>query len=315
MFNVIKYLMIIDVALVAAMFVFALAVGTPIRDTLPFALIILIASVPVALPTTFTLAQAVGALELSQGRDEAHRGHGVLVTRLSAIQESASMDVLCSDKTGTLTRNELALAGTVVYAPTRDDELLTFAVLSSDASGQDPIDLAILRAGAGHIGAADLSRTGFEPFDPATKYTRATFEGASGELVVVKGMPQVVAALTVDAPADLEADLVRLASRGSRVLAVAAGTPDRLHFAGLVGLADRPRDDSGELVAELRALGIDVKMITGDTAATAAAIAGQVGIEPSVCTAAELRADPTRALRSEVFAGVLPEDKFEIVRT
>jgi H+-transporting ATPase len=294
-FHVIKHLMIIDVTLVVAMFAFAIAVGTPLSEILPFALIILIASVPVALPTTFTLAQAVGALELSQGNDDKHRGHGVFVTRLSAIQEAASMDVLCTDKTGTLTYNKLELAETVAFAPTTDAELLEWAARSADASGQDPIDLAILRA-AGEPDDA-WTRIAFEPFDPATKRTVATFARDGQRIVVVKGMPPVVAALTLDAPASLEAELDRLARTGARVLAVAAGPEHELHFAGLVALADRPRDDSALLVRELRELGVDMKMVTGDTAATAAAIADQVGIE-----------------RSEVFAGVLPEDKFEIVR-
>ncbi len=320
-FSVIKYLMVVDVALVLAMFGFALAVGTPIRDTLPFALIILIASVPVALPTTFTLAQAVGAQELSRGADDRHRGHGVYVTRLSAIQEAASMDVLCSDKTGTLTYNQLELDDVVSFSPTTREELLELAARSSDASGQDPIDLAILRAtgdrpGApGGPGGDGWRRLHFEPFDPSTKHTRATYQHAGERVVVVKGMPDIVAALSNDAPADLEVQLDHLARTGSRVLAVAAGSEARLHFAGLVALADRPRDDSAQLVAELRELGIDVKMITGDTAATAAAIAARVGIDASVSTAEQLRAQPDLARRSEVFAGVLPEDKFEIVRT
>lgn len=314
-FSVIKYLMVIDVALVLAMFGFALTVGTPIRDTLPFALIILIASVPVALPTTFTLAQAVGAQELSQGSDDRHRGHGVYVTRLSAIQEAASMDVLCSDKTGTLTYNKLALDDVVSFSPTTREELLELAARSSDASGQDPIDLAILRAAGDRVEADGWRRIHFEPFDPSTKHTRATFQHDGARVVVVKGMPSIVAALTDDAPADLEAQLDRLAGTGSRVLAVAVGSEAGLHLAGLVALADRPRDDSAQLVDELRELGIDVKMITGDTAATAAAIAARVGIDGPVSTADELRRRPDLALDAEVFAGVLAADKFEIVRT
>jgi H+-transporting ATPase len=296
-FQVIKHLIVIDVALVAAMFGFALVVGTPLREILPFALIILIASVPVALPTTFTLAQAVGALELSKGTDDMHRGHGVFVTRLSAIQEAASMDVLCTDKTGTLTYNQLELAEVVAFAPTTEAELLELAARSADASGQDPIDLAILRA-AGDGFAQNWERIAFQPFDPATKRTVATFAVDGQRIKVVKGMPPIVAQLCSDAPANLDAELDRLAATGARVLAVAAGRDEQLHFAGLVALADRPRDDSAQLVRELRDLGVDVKMITGDTAATAAAIADQVGID-----------------RSEVFAGVLPEDKFDIVRS
>ena len=311
-FRIVKYLIVIDVGLVVAMFAFALTVGTPISDTLPFALIILIASVPIALPTTFTVAQAVGALEVSQGKDEHHPGHGVLVTRLSAVQESASMDVLCTDKTGTLTLNQLELASTVAYPAGDGDALLELAALSSDESGQDPIDLAILRAA--RADAVDgWTRLSFQPFDPATKRTEAVVERNGNRLTVVKGMPQVVAAACVESPPALLADVDRLAADGSRVLAVAAGEPGRLHCVGLVALADHPRTDSAQLVDELRDLGIAVRMITGDTAATASAVARAVGITGSVCTASELHEHPERALTSEVFAGVLPEDKHAIV--
>ncbi len=146
-FRIVRYLVAIDVVLVAVMFTYAAVIGARLSDTLPFALIILIASVPVALPATFTVAQAVGALELSRGADDRHRGHGVLVTRLSAVQEGASMDVLCTDKTGTLTLNQLTLEDTLAYPPFSAADLLDLAALASDDSGQDPIDLAILRAG------------------------------------------------------------------------------------------------------------------------------------------------------------------------
>ena len=244
-FRIVKFLVVVDVVLVLSMFAFALAVGTPISETLPFALIILIASVPIALPTTFTVAQAVGALELSRG-DEAHRGHGVLVTRLSAVQEAASMDILCTDKTGTLTLNQLELTETRCYPPSGSKELLELAALSSDRAGQDPIDLAILHAA--DVAGLDVSawqRTAFEPFDPSTKRTETTLERDGRPLLVVKGMPAVIAASCCDAPGRVSADVEDLARTGSRVVAVASGAPGSLHLAGLVGLADRPRPDFG----------------------------------------------------------------------
>jgi H+-transporting ATPase len=314
-FQVVKYLVVVDVAVVLTMFGFALAVGTPISDTLPFALIILIASVPIALPTTFTVAQAVGALELSQGKDEEHRGHGVLVTRLSAVQEAASMDILCTDKTGTLTLNQLELADTRCYLPSSDAELLELAALSSDRAGQDPIDLAILRAtDAAGLDVSAWRRTSFEPFDPSTKRTETSVEREGETLLIVKGMPEVIARSCRGAPDRVEADVEDLAQTGSRVVAVAAGARGCLHLVGLLGLADRPRPDSAQLITELRSLGVDVKMITGDTLATALAVAGQVGIHGPACTADELRANPELVHSNEIFAGVLPEDKFAIVR-
>jgi len=310
-YRIVRSLVVIDVVLVAVMFAYAAVVGTKLSDVAPFALIILIASVPVALPTTFTVAQAVGALELS--RD--HR-HGVLVTRLAAVQEAASMDVLCTDKTGTLTLNQLTLENVIAYAPVDRAALLDLAALSSDESGQDPIDLALLRAAASEGHDPDAHRRiAFAPFDPSTKRTEATIERDGRRLQVVKGMPDVVASLCAAPPPGIADDVDRLAGTGARVLAVAAGPAGDLALAGLVALADRPRPDSAQLISELRQLGIDVKMVTGDTLATARSVAHQVGITPTVCTGAELRADPGLAAQCSVFAGVFPEDKHTLVAT
>jgi H+-transporting ATPase len=314
-FQLVRYLVVIDVVLAAALFAFAAATGARFADTAPFALIILIASVPVALPTTFTVAQAVGALELARGGDDNHAGHGVLVTRLSAVQEAASMDVLCTDKTGTLTRNELTLEDSVAYPPHDTPALLRLAALASDESGQDPIDLALLRA-AGDNGSAlgNGERVAFTPFDPLTKRTEAVVSFGEGELRVVKGMPQVVADHCGAVVPSLAADVDRLASTGGRVLAVAVGpTGGPLALAGLVALADRPRDDSAQLIAQLRGLGIDIKMVTGDTPATARSVARQVGLPERVCTGAELADAPEVAEVCSVFAGVFPADKHTLV--
>ena len=315
-FQIVRYLIVIDVALVIAMFTFAGLIGASLSDTAPFALIILIASVPVALPTTFTVAQAVGALELSRGDDDRHPGRGVLVTRLSAIQESASMDVLCTDKTGTLTVNQLSLQDVVPYRPYERSFVLHLAAAASDDAGQDPIDLALLSApGSEEPEPASWTRIDFVPFDPLTKRTEATVQTAAGLIRVVKGMPQVVAALCDDVPPTIAEDLDRLAVTGARILAVAVTRDGSLTLAGLVALADRPRPDSAQLVHELGDLGIEVKMVTGDTPATAVSIARQVGIDPTVCTGAELRADPGLAERCSVIASVFPEDKFTLVRS
>jgi H+-transporting ATPase len=316
-FQLVRYLVIIDVGLVAVMIAFAAAIHAPLSETAPFTLIILIASVPVALPATFTVAQAVGALELSRGADERHGGHGVLVTRLSAVQEAASMDILCTDKTGTLTLNQLSLEDAHAYGAFGAEELMELAALASDESGQDPIDLALLHAEEARTGVrrATYRRLFFTPFDPSTKRTEAVVERTGEPLRVVKGMPEVVAGLCTEPPPSLEDDLERLAATGARVLAVAAGPAEDLTMAGLVALGDRPRPDSAQLIGELRALGIDVKMVTGDNRATALAVAREVGIQPTVCTGAELRQSPELANRRSVFAGVFPEDKYTLVRS
>jgi H+-transporting ATPase len=304
-YTVVRSLVALDIVLVAGMCVYAAATGASLRGVVPFALTLLIASVPVALPATFSVAQAIGALELSR---ESH----VLVTRLPAVQEAASMDVLCTDKTGTLTQNRLQVESAHPYPPTTESELLGLAALASDRASQDPIDLALLAAGTPPGG---WLRVAFEPFDPATKQTTATLERNGETLVVKKGMPAIVAASCEEVPASLPADVEAMAATGGRVLGVAAGPPGHLRLAGLVALTDPPRPDAAQLVAELGALGIEVKMVTGDTAATARAVADQVGIRGPLVTGTTLRADPRVAETAGVIAEVFPEDKHAVVRT
>jgi H+-transporting ATPase len=304
-FTIVRYLVMMDGALVLALLVYSRIVGMALGDTLPFALILLVASVPVALPATFTLATALGSLELA--------GRGVLATRLAAIEEAAAMDVLCSDKTGTITQNHLTLAALHPYPPFSEDDLLRLAAIASDDATQDPIDLAILSAAARH-GVASPRRLRLIPFDSATKLAEAIIRHDGQEWRAIKGTPPAVAARAVQAPGDLEADLTRLAAGGYRVLAVAAGPAEALRLAGLLALEDPPRADSAGVIRSLRGLGVRVLMITGDTPATARAVAAQVGIGGDACSAAELRQNVERALGCAIFAGVFPEDKFRLVR-
>ncbi|MBE3604380.1 plasma-membrane proton-efflux P-type ATPase [bacterium] len=303
-FSIVKALVAMDGALAAAVLAFAIIAGLPMRDALPFVLILMVASVPVALPATFTLATTLGAIELA--------GRGVLATRLAAIEEAAAMDVLCTDKTGTLTQNRLALVASNAYAPFSENELLRYAALTSDAATQDPIDLAILeRAGAAADGAR---RTAFVPFDPATKTAAATIAENGKSIDAVKGAPQAVAARAA-APDGFNADVERLAAGGCRVLAVAAGAAGAMRVAGLLALQDPPRPDSRELVRKLNDLGVRVTMVTGDGLGTARAVAHEIGIEGRVCDAGEIRRDPSIALDCAVLAGVFPEDKFNLIRS
>ena len=306
-FTIVKYLVMLDAVLVAALLVYALASGIALSDVIPFALILLVASVPVALPATFTLATALGALELAK--------HGVLVTRLSAIEEAAAMEVLCSDKTGTITQNRLALATLLPYPPHGEDELLRFAALACDEATQDPIDLAILGiARERGLLAAAPTRLQFIPFDPATKRSEAVFQQGGVTLHALKGAPQVIAALAADSP-DVSTDVQRLAASGYRVLAVASGPEHALRLAGLLALQDPPREDSRELIQRLRDLGVRVLMVTGDGLATARAVAAQVGIGGQVCPPETLhRPLDGRMLDYDVYAGVFPEDKYRLVQ-
>jgi H+-transporting ATPase len=301
--RIVRALVALDLALAVVVVGYELAAGAHAGRVLQFAAVLLLGSVPVALPATFTLAGALGALELA--------GRGVLVARLSAIEEAAGMDVLCVDKTGTITRNQLALADVRVYPPATRADVLRLAAEASDEATQDPIDLALLAAAANE-GCRPRVRRRFLPFEPASKRSEALVEG---DVRVVKGAPAAVAALT-DGPTGLDGDVTALAAGGRRVLAVAEGGGEALRLTGLVALSDPPRPDSAALVHDLQALGVRLLMLTRDGLETASAVAAQVGIDGAACTAEELRAGTAGPLeRLGVVAGVLPEDKYQVVRT
>ncbi len=259
-----------------------------------------------ALPATFTLATAIGARDLVS--------RGVLATRLSAIKEAASMDVLCSDKTGTITRNELSVVNIQPCESYAASDVLRLATYASDEATHDPIDLAILAAT--HEEKIDLSsgqRLQFIPFDPATKRTEAVITEAGVARHVVKGMPQFVGAMTRQG---LPTGVVeKMSAKGYRVIAIAAGADvQSLDLVGLIALQDPPRQDSSEVIQKLRNLGVRVLMITGDALETARAVAAQVGIEGKVVSAEKLRAGMNIANDEYgVYSGVFPEDKFRMV--
>ncbi len=306
--SIVKYLVALDAILVAALLLYSWMYGIAITEVLPFALILLVASVPIALPATYTLATALGALELAK--------HGVLVTRLSAIEEAAAMDVLASDKTGTITQNHLALSALQARASYADNDLLRLAALACDNATQDPIDLAILGAAQSRGLLSEIpQRLSFIPFDPETKRSEARYDQNGLEFRVIKGAPRAIAALVGDG-LDIGTDVEHMGADGSRVLAVAVETGnDGLHIAGLVALQDPPREDSLLLIQNLHDLGVQVLMVSGDGPATARAVAAQVGIGERVCVPANLnQAIEHSVLDYDVFARVLPEDKFRLVQ-
>lgn len=304
---IVKYLVILDAVLVAGLLVYASFTHLPWSEVLPFALILLVASVPVALPATFTVATALGALDMS------HRA--VLVTRLSAIEEAAAMDVLCTDKTGTITQNRLSLAQICPVKNQSADEVLRMAALASDAATQDPIDLAVLEAAQEKkVLNTAPKRVQFIPFDPATKRSEAIYEQPSGKLRVVKGAPSAVAR-DARTGQNVNDEVERLAARGARVLAVAGGTGSSLELSGFLGLEDPIRQDSKALVENLKNLGVRVIMVTGDGAPTARAVSEKVGIGDRVGSVADLHDGAAEAVeRYDAFAGVFPEDKFRLVQ-
>jgi H+-transporting ATPase len=304
--KIVRALVALDIVLVAAVLIYAVAAKLPFAEVVPFALMVLVASVPVALPATFTLATALGSLELTR--------KGVLVTRLSAVEDAAAMDVLCTDKTGTITKNELTVVSTYALPGHTEDEVLRFAALASNDATQDPIDTAILGAARGRGLLANApERLRFVPFEPALKRSQAFFRMGESTLHVAKGAPQVIASLDARHP-DVLSTVEHLAAKGQRVLAVASGPEEHLELVGLIGLEDPPREDSKAVVARLQELGVRVVMVTGDGLSTARAVASEVGIGT--------RALPRDAITNvsgcplmiaNAFGGVFPEDKIHLV--
>ena len=304
-----QYLGAVVMVLAAAALVAMIIQGTPLSEMLPFGLLLLMSSVPVALPSMFAMSAALGARALAD--------NGILVTRLSAIEDAASMDVLCLDKTGTITENQLTVGKLFPFAPATSDEVLRWAALASDEATQDPIDLAILRAARERgIVAISAQRLSFAPFDPSTKRSEVSVREDGQSLHIVKGEPATVAELAHAPWPEVESEVARLAGDGSRVLAVATGTGLNLSMAGLIALGDPPRTDSAQLIADLRKRGVRILLVTGDGEATARAIAAQVGITGGVAPAGTIREDldPEVATRFDIFARVFPQDKFLLVQ-
>jgi H+-transporting ATPase len=303
--RVVRNLAIFNGVLIVMLVGYASALKLPVGEIIPLVLTAVLASIPVALPATFTLAAALGARAL------AHLG--VLPTRLSAVDEAASIEVLCADKTGTLTRNELKV--TAVHPMPGFDEahVLGMAALASSDGGQDPVDAAI-RSAASQAVASDLPKLGkFVPFDSATKMSEATAVDPGGAPVrVLKGAFAAVMGLT-QPPPDASTIANQLEAQGFRVLAVAVGPPGAVKLAGIIALSDPPRTDSAALIAELRALGVRTVMVTGDAPATAAIVAHAVGLDGAVCPSGQIP-DGVHPEDFAVFAGVLPEGKYDLVK-
>ncbi len=303
--RVVRNLAAFNGVVIVGLVAYAYFLKLPLAEIIPLVLTAVLASIPVALPATFTLASALGARALAK--------LGVLPTRLSAVDEAATMDVLCADKTGTLTRNELTVASTRALPGFDDAQVLALAALASSDGGQDPVDAAI-RAAAGGKATSDTPKLlMFTPFDPATKMSEASATDAAGHPQrIVKGAFAVVAGLAQSSPtAAAAAD--ELQGKGFRVLAVAAGPPTAIKLVGLIALSDPPRKDSADLITELRGLGVRTVMVTGDAPATAAIVAHAVGLEGAVSPPGAIPAT-VRPDSFAVFAGVLPEDKFKLVK-
>ncbi|MFZ0451727.1 MAG: plasma-membrane proton-efflux P-type ATPase [Desulfatiglandaceae bacterium] len=316
------YLIYLSLALVSVLILVELQRGTPVLDLIQFALILTVASIPVAMPAVLSVTMAVGALALSKMK--------AIVSRLESIEEMAGIDILCSDKTGTLTQNKLTLGDPVPFAVEDVQELILAGTLASKEEDQDPIDLALLGGLRDPAVLKGYKEVNFIPFDPVEKRTEATVEDTRGHTFkVTKGAPQVILDLArVDENIKSKAEQIvnDFAAKGYRTLGVArTDEDDSWKFLGILPLFDPPREDSAETLAQAGEHGIKVKMVTGDNVAIAREISGKLGLGKNIQPADlffEKGADPAH-LGSEAamhieqadgFAQVFPEHKYGIVK-
>jgi H+-transporting ATPase len=312
-----NYLIVLDVVLVSVIFLLALFRHESILDTLQFALVLTIAAIPVALPAVLSVTMAVGAIALAKKE--------AIVSKLVAIEELAGMDVLCSDKTGTITKNELTVGEVKPFGEYKDNDVLLYGTLASREEDKDPIDTAIVSKTKTleNIGESVQSYkiTDFKPFDPVTKRTEATVEYKS-KFKVAKGAPQVILALADNKESissKIDEDINSFASKGYRALGVAkTDAQNKWQFVGLIGLYDPPREDSAETIQTAQSMGINVKMVTGDHVAIARHIASEVNLGTDIMQASSFLDKPDREAQRIVesadgFAQVFPEHKYDIV--
>jgi H+-transporting ATPase len=313
------YLIVLAIALVAVIFLVALFRHESLLETLEFALILTVAAIPAALPAVLSVTMAVGAMALAKKE--------AIVSKLVAIEEMAGMDVLCSDKTGTITENKLTIGALEPSGGFEEREVLLDATLASREEDQDPIDDAIIakaRKVSELMGALDRYKViEFTPFDPTSKRAVATVEDTAGNRFrVAKGAPQAILSLIGDQQTlsqEVDDHVNSLASNGYRPLGVAKTDGEgNWRYLGLIGLYDPPREDSAETIRTAQAMDVQVKMITGDHAAIAKEIARQVNLGTNILPAASFLDKPDREAERIVedadgFAQVFPEHKFHIV--
>ena len=313
-----NYLIVLAVALVTTIVVTAILRGDAILTTLQFALVLTVAAIPVAMPTVLSVTMAVGARLLAKKQ--------AIVSRLVAIEELAGVDVLCADKTGTLTQNSLTLGTPFTIDSVTPATVILNGALASRADNDDPIDRAVLGGLEDAKVLQAYTVTHFEPFDPVHKRTEATVAGADGTTFkVTKGAPQVILALAANAaeirPA-ADSAVNDFAARGFRSLGVARADGDGdWQFVGVLPLFDPPRDDAAATIATAAAMGVTVKMVTGDALAIAKETAAKVDLGTNILDAAALgdaKKNESAAVTESIqtadgFAQVFPEHKYHII--
>lgn len=313
-----NYLIILAVALVSVIIGVGIYRGEPVLTVLQFALVLTVAAIPVAMPTVLSVTMAVGARLLAKKQ--------AIVSKLVAIEELAGVDVLCADKTGTLTQNKLTLGDPFCLNETTPDQLILAAALASRSENDDTIDLAVLGGLKDKAALEPFKITHFQPFDPVHKRTEATVQAKDGKTFkVTKGAPQVIQALADNAASVKDAvdqAVDDFAKRGFRALGVARADGDgKWQLLGVLALFDPPRDDAKTTIATAAAMGVKIKMVTGDALAIAKETAKTLGMGANILDGASLgdaksdeTADEIKSVEdADGFAQVFPEHKFHIV--
>jgi len=303
--KIVRNLAYFNGGVILLMGIYAIAHSMPWGEVIPLFLTAVLAAIPVGLPATFTLSSAIGARALAKV--------GVLPTRLSAVDEAGTIDVLCVDKTGTLTANQLSVTSVSSLNGFSEAQILGIAALTSSVGGEDSVDAAVRSAAEKKPSLDNPKLVAFTAFDPAKKTSEATATDANGgALKIVKGAAATIFGLAAP-DAKASAIATKLEAQGFRVLGVAFGPPASLRLIGLLALSDPPRGDSASLISELTTLGVRTVMVTGDAPTTAAIVAGEVGLNGPTCPQGPI---PTTVKPEDysVFASILPEGKFALVK-
>ncbi len=309
--SVVKILFLIVIVFVSITTAVSILRGQSLLSILPLLVILLVSAVPIALPAMFTVSMAKGAKQLAE--------KGILVSRLSATEDAATLTTLCIDKTGTITQNKLTIKEIVPSANFKSEEVLLYGVLASVEANNDPIDLAFFQKAAEEkIDVSNYKQISFTPFSAKIKRTEAVVQKDDIRFRVLKGAYNTIKNLCkVEIPI-LDQTVNSWAEKGFKTIAVAVEKDGKMQFVGIVALFDPPLTDSAQMINEIKNLGVKVKMLTGDALPIAKEIAKQVGIGDDVVSANLLRNNNVDnhsiILAHSGFAEVLPEDKFTIVK-
>jgi H+-transporting ATPase len=319
MMAIVKYMLYLGIAASILVSASALLMHLSILIILTFVVIFLLGAIPVALPAVLTIVQSVGAMDLAK--------KGALVTRLDSVEDAASIDIICFDKTGTITQNKVSVIDSIPLSGNKKEDVLRIAALTSQSEGMDLIDLAVIEyAKKTGVNFNEYKQVSYTPFDPSTKRTEATIEAGGKRFRAVKGAAQVIMSLCHDVDKEIIEEVNKtidgLSKKGYRTIAVAKSDGDdldNLKLVGLLPLADPPRPDAKSMIDQARKLGIKPMMLTGDSIDIAKEISNQVGIGNNIIRMADIKdltTDNQLKIVSECdgFAEIYPEDKYKIVK-